>query len=72
MPEAREKERVGRFSTGSGRFERRNTLLPGVALYVWCVLQVVSPEWRGAHEMKMMGTPLGLIYTIMGHSLRTR
>ena len=27
----------GRFSVGFGRFEERNTLLYGVALYVWCV-----------------------------------
>jgi hypothetical protein len=27
-------ERDMRFSTGSGRLERRNTLLPGVDLYV--------------------------------------
>jgi hypothetical protein len=33
----REKERVERFSIGLGRFERRNTLLPGMALYAWCV-----------------------------------
>jgi hypothetical protein len=24
------------------------------------VLQVASPEWRGANEMKMMGFPLAL------------
>jgi hypothetical protein len=30
--DAREKDR--QFSTGSGRLERRNTLLPGVDLYV--------------------------------------
>jgi hypothetical protein len=36
------------------------------------VLQVASPEWRSANEMKMMGSPLGLIYTTVGHSLRTR
>jgi hypothetical protein len=35
------------------------------------VLQVVSPEWRGANEKKMMGFPLGLIYTTVGHSLCT-
>jgi hypothetical protein len=35
------------------------------------VIQVVSPEWRRANEMKMMGFPLGLIYTTEGHSLRT-
>ena len=33
----RKKERVEQFSTGSGRFEMRNTLFPRVALYVWCV-----------------------------------
>jgi hypothetical protein len=37
MPEAQERERVGRFSTGLGCFERPNTLLPGVALYAWYV-----------------------------------
>jgi hypothetical protein len=31
-----------RFSIGSGRFERRNTLLSGVALYVWCVTSAIS------------------------------
>jgi hypothetical protein len=36
------------------------------------VLQVVSLERRGVDEMKMMGFPLGLIYTTVGHSLRTR
>jgi hypothetical protein len=30
----RERERVTRVSAGSCRFEERNTLLPGVALYV--------------------------------------
>jgi hypothetical protein len=42
----RERERVRegdmRFSVGSGRFERRHTLLPGVALYAWCVTSGVS------------------------------
>jgi hypothetical protein len=34
---------------------------------------VVFPKWRGAkNEMKMMGLPLGLIYTTVGHSLHTR
>jgi hypothetical protein len=41
-------------------------------LYMCGMLQVVSPEWRGANEMKMMGFPLGLIYTTVGHSLHTR
>jgi hypothetical protein len=36
------RERERRFSTGSGHFERRNTLLPRVALYVWCVTSGVS------------------------------
>jgi hypothetical protein len=31
---AREREREKRFSAGSGRFERRNTLLSRVGLYV--------------------------------------
>jgi hypothetical protein len=35
------------------------------------VLQVASPEWRGANEMKIMGFPLGLIYTTAGLSLLT-
>jgi hypothetical protein len=37
---ARERER--RFSAGLGRFERRNTLLHGMGLYVWCVTSGVS------------------------------
>jgi hypothetical protein len=32
VPDARERDR--QFSAGSGRLERRNTLLPGVDLYV--------------------------------------
>jgi hypothetical protein len=48
VPEAREgekvRERVGRFSTGSGRFEGRNTLLPRVALYAWCVYKWCFPN----------------------------
>jgi hypothetical protein len=35
------------------------------------VLQVVSPEWRKAYEMKMMGFPLSFIYTTVEYSLRT-
>jgi hypothetical protein len=35
------------------------------------VLQVASPQWRGANQMKMVGFPLGLIYATVGHSLRT-
>jgi hypothetical protein len=34
--EARERERDRRFSAGSVCLERRNTLLPGVDLYVVC------------------------------------
>jgi hypothetical protein len=47
----------------------------------WCGslcggLQVKSPEWRKANEigrwsMEMMGCPLGLIYSTVGHSMRT-
>jgi hypothetical protein len=32
--------RERQFSAGSGRFERRNTLLPGMGLYVVCY------KWR--------------------------
>jgi transcriptional regulator GlxA family with amidase domain len=39
---ARERERDMQFSAGSGRFERHNTLLPRVALYVWSVTSGVS------------------------------
>jgi hypothetical protein len=35
------------------------------------VLQVASLEWIGANEIKIMGFPLGLIYTTMGLSLLT-
>jgi hypothetical protein len=35
------------------------------------VLQVASPEWRRANEMKMMGFPLSLIYSTVVHSLCT-
>jgi hypothetical protein len=34
MVRARRTRDDGQFYTGSGRLERRNTLLPGVALYV--------------------------------------
>jgi hypothetical protein len=34
MVHARRTRDSRQFSTGSGRFERRNTLLPGVGLYV--------------------------------------
>jgi hypothetical protein len=34
--EARERERDERFSAGSNHLERRNTLLPGMDLYVVC------------------------------------
>jgi hypothetical protein len=39
-----------RFSTGSGRLERRNTLLSGVDLYV-VGYKKSSPEWRETSEM---------------------
>jgi hypothetical protein len=41
---ARERER--RFSAGSGRFERSNTLLSRVALHVWSVTSGVSSMER--------------------------
>ena len=45
---ARERERGERFSAGSNRFERRNILLSGVALYAWCVYKWFFSKWRGA------------------------
>jgi hypothetical protein len=39
---ARERERDRRSSAGSGRFDRRNTLLPRVGLYAWCITSGVS------------------------------
>jgi hypothetical protein len=50
------RERDRRFSAGLGRLERRNTLLPGVDMYVacykWCLLngekltrQVDGVDW---------------------------
>jgi hypothetical protein len=57
MPEARERERVERFSAGSARFERRNTLLPGVALYAWCAYKWCFRNVQVLIEMKMMCFP---------------
>jgi hypothetical protein len=59
-----------------GDFLQVQDALRGIVPYflVWlCVvcLQVVFPELRGANETKMIGFPLGLIYTTVGHSLRT-
>jgi hypothetical protein len=71
---ARERERKREM----GDFLQVRATLRGVIpyflgwLYIRGVLQVVSPERRGANEMKMIGFPLSLIYTTMGHSLRTR
>jgi hypothetical protein len=62
------RKRVGRFSAGSGRFEGRNTLLPRVALYAWCVYKWCFQNGEVLIEMKMMRIPLGLIYTTVGHS----
>jgi hypothetical protein len=65
------RERFRRFSAGSGRFEGRNTLLLGMALYACCVYKWCLPNGEVLIEMKMMGFPLGLIYRTVGHSLRT-
>jgi hypothetical protein len=40
----REREGDRRISAGSGRFERRNILLSGVALYAWCVHKWCLPN----------------------------
>jgi hypothetical protein len=42
----REREREKRISAGSGRFEERNTLLPGMALYVSGVIGGVYRAMR--------------------------
>jgi hypothetical protein len=65
------RKRVGLFFAGSGRFEGRNTLLPRVALYAWCVYKWCFLNGEVLIEMKMMGIPIGLIYTTVGHSPRT-
>jgi hypothetical protein len=49
------RKRVRQFSISSGRFEGRNTLLPGVALYVWCVYKWCFLNGEVLIEMKMMG-----------------
>jgi hypothetical protein len=67
---ARERERVRRFSTGSGHLRGIIPYFLGW-LYMCGVLQVAYPEWRRANEMKMMGFPLGHIYTTTGYSLST-
>jgi hypothetical protein len=68
---------VGTRKRESGDFLHVRDALRGVIPYFmgWLVcvvcLQVAPHERRGANEMKMMGSPLGLIYTTVGHSLRT-
>jgi hypothetical protein len=76
VPGAQERERVRERETCD--FLQVRTALKGIIPYFlgWLcmcgVLQVASPKCRGANEIKMMGFPLGLIYTTVGHSLRTR
>jgi hypothetical protein len=55
MPEAR--GRVERFSIGLGRFERHNTVLPGVALYVWCVYMWCFPNGEVLMRYQNDGVP---------------
>jgi hypothetical protein len=43
----RERERDEQISAGSGCFEERNTLLPGVAFCIWMGLQIVTTELMG-------------------------
>jgi hypothetical protein len=66
--------RNGRQSCiGSGRFERRNTLRPGVDLFVWWVTREFSSmedtrelsKWLRS-EMFLRGCPLGLMYSTVG------
>jgi hypothetical protein len=57
----RARERDRRFSAGSGRFERYVVILYFLGWVCICdVLQVVSPEWRRANDLKMMGSPYAL------------
>jgi hypothetical protein len=72
MVHARRTRDDRQFSAGSGHLDRRNSLLPGVDLYV------VGYKWNGekANEvgrwsMQMMGYPLGLIYSTVGHYMCT-
>jgi hypothetical protein len=67
----------GQFCTGSGRFEMRNTLRPGVHLYGAGYRGFSST--RDARELSswlmneihlLMGCPLGLIYLTVGRYMR--
>jgi hypothetical protein len=42
-----QRERDEQISAGSGCFEERNTLLPGVAFCIWMGLQIVTTELMG-------------------------
>jgi hypothetical protein len=42
-----ESERDKQILAGSGRFEERNILLPGVAFCIWMVLQIVTTKLMG-------------------------
>jgi hypothetical protein len=49
--------RERRCSAGSGRFKRRNTLLPGMGMYVVCYKWCLLNGEGLTREMKMMGSP---------------
>ena len=70
------RETMSDLSTGSGRLETCNTLLPSVDLYVVGYKEISSMEktnelrrWLMG-DLEMMGYLLGLIYSAMGHYMR--
>jgi hypothetical protein len=65
----------GQLCTGSGRFEMRNTLRPGVSTFLWRVTRRFSSignvESRSGwlsnmRSIVLKGCPLGLIYSTVG------
>jgi hypothetical protein len=77
MVRARRTRDDGQFYTGSGHLERRNTLLPGVDLYVVGLQRGFSSskdarEWTRwlMIELFFDGCPLGLIYSVVRRYMR--
>jgi hypothetical protein len=65
----------GQFCTGSGRFEMRNTLRPGVDTLCGGLQRGVLKDARElsrwlSSDMFLRGCPLGLIYSTVGHYMR--
>jgi hypothetical protein len=76
MVRARRTRGDRQFSAGSGRFERRNTLIL-VRIFMWWVTGEFSnmenakelSSWL-MNDLSLMGCPLGLIYPTVGHYIR--